>query len=229
MRWARIAAVVGVVTGLAVAAAAAAPPARAASANVAALQVALRALGLYPAAIDGISGRLTRRGIRRFQRHRRLVVDGIAGPRTRHALGRRGRPRLGSRPMRMGLRGWDVAALQFLLNARGYGPGGFDGGFGPNTRRALVRFQRAAGLAVDGVAGPVSRFCRVAPCSVCVSLSGQGELFRNRSWIVVAGRPQSRIDWEIRRSGPAALSRARRAPTRGAPSAPPPGTSSASC
>jgi murein DD-endopeptidase MepM/ murein hydrolase activator NlpD len=152
VRCARIVAVLGVSGGLALIAAA--PPAQAASANVAALQVALKALGLYPVAIDGISGRWTRRGVRRLQRRKRLVVDGIAGPRTRHKLGRRGRPRLGSRPMRVGQRGWDVAALQFLLNVRGYGPGGFDGGFGPNTRRAVVRFQRAAGLTVDGVAGP---------------------------------------------------------------------------
>lgn len=129
-------------------------PARAASANVAALQVALRALDLYPGEIDGITGPMTRKGTRRFQRRRRLAIDGIAGPRTRRALGRRGRPALGRRPMRIGRRGWDVAALQFLLNARGYGPGGYDGGFGPNTRRAVVRFQRARGLSVDGVAGP---------------------------------------------------------------------------
>jgi murein DD-endopeptidase MepM/ murein hydrolase activator NlpD len=51
------------------------------------------------------------------------------------------------------MRGWDVAALQFLLHVRGYGAGGFDGGFGANTRRAVRRFQRAAGLTVDGVAG----------------------------------------------------------------------------
>ena len=152
MRCARIVAVLGVSGGLALVAAA--PPAQAASANVAALQVALKALGLYPVAIDGISGRLTRRGVRRLQHHKRLVVDGIAGPRTRHTLGRRGRPRLGSRAMRIGQRGWDVAALQFLLNVRGYGPGGFDGGFGPSTRRAVARFQRAAALTVDGVAGP---------------------------------------------------------------------------
>jgi murein DD-endopeptidase MepM/ murein hydrolase activator NlpD len=152
VRCARIVAVLGVGGGLALAAAS--PPAQAASANVAALQVALKALHLYPAAIDGISGRFTRRGVRRLQRHKRLAVDGIAGPRTRHALGRRGRPRLGSRPMQRGRRGWDVAALQFLLHVRGYGPGGFDGGFGPNTRRAVIRFQRAAGLAADGVAGP---------------------------------------------------------------------------
>jgi peptidoglycan hydrolase-like protein with peptidoglycan-binding domain len=152
VRCARIVAVLGVGGGLALVAAA--PPAHAASANVAALQVALKALGLYPAAIDGISGQLTRGGVRRIQRHKHLAVDGIPGPRTRHALGRRGRPLLGSRPMQVGRRGWDVAALQFLLNVRGFGPGGFDGGFGPNTRRAVLRFQRAAGLAADGVAGP---------------------------------------------------------------------------
>lgn len=129
-------------------------PARAGSANVAALQVALRELGFSPGPVDGISGAWTRRALRRFQRRRRLAVDGIAGPRTRRALGPRGRPRLGSRTLRMGRRGWDVAALQFLLSSRGYGPGGFDGGFGPNTWAALRRFQSAAGLAADGVAGP---------------------------------------------------------------------------
>jgi murein DD-endopeptidase MepM/ murein hydrolase activator NlpD len=58
--------------------------------------------------------------------------------------------------MRTGQRGWDVAALQFLLSSRGYGPGGFDGGFGVKTALAVRRFQRAAGLGVDGVAGPAT-------------------------------------------------------------------------
>src|SRR5687768_13658229 len=122
-------------------------------ANVAALQVAMRALGLYQSTVDGIEGPLTRAAVRTFQRRRGLQVDGIAGPRTRRALGRRGGPRLGSRVMHRGVRGWDVAALQCLLAARGYGPGGFDGGFGPNTDAAVRRYQSAAGLAVDGVAG----------------------------------------------------------------------------
>lgn len=131
-------------------------PARAGRADVAALQVALRAMALYHGAVDGISGPWTRGAVRRFQRRERLAVDGIAGPRTRRALGRRGRPSLGSRAMRAGQRGWDVAALQFLLERRGYAPGGFDGGFGPNTAFAVKRFQSAAGLAVDGVAGPAT-------------------------------------------------------------------------
>ena len=127
--------------------------ASASSANVAALQVALKALGLYPAAVDGVKGPFTQNGVRSFQRHRGLLADGVAGPQTRGALGRRGRPRLGSRVMHSGQRGWDVAALQFLLQRRGYSPGGLDGGFGAGTRSALISFQRAAGLTADGVAG----------------------------------------------------------------------------
>jgi len=133
-----------------------AEPAHAGRADVAALQVGLRGLGLYPSTIDGVSGPWTRRGVRRLQHRKGLAVDGIAGPQTRRALGRRGAPSLGSRPMLTGRRGWDVAALQFLLSGRGFGPGGFDGGFGPNTALAVRRFQQAAGLGVDGVAGPAT-------------------------------------------------------------------------
>ena len=127
--------------------------ATASSANVAALQVALKAMGLYPVAVDGVKGPFTARGVRAFQQRHRLLVDGVAGPQTRSALGRRGRPTLGSRVMHRGQRGWDVAALQFLLARRGFQPGGFDGGFGNGTHTALVSFQRAAGLAADGLAG----------------------------------------------------------------------------
>ena len=83
----------------------------------------------------------TRRAVRRLQRRRGLTVDGRVGPRTRRALGRRGRPALGSRVMRRGQRGWDVAALQFLLRRRGCAPGTVDGGFGAGTARALRRCQ----------------------------------------------------------------------------------------
>lgn len=134
----------------------AAPAARAhsGSGEAAAAQVAMRAIGLYPLAIDGIAGPATRQAVRRFQRRHGLTVDGIAGGETRAALGRRGRPGLGSRPMRRGHTGWDVAALQFLLSTRGLGGAGLDGGFGPNTERAVRDFQSRAGLAVDGIAGP---------------------------------------------------------------------------
>ena len=137
-------------------AAGSAEPAKAGSSDVAAAQVAMSGIGLYPHPIDGISGPWTVGAVESFQRNRGLTVDGIAGRRTRRALGWRGRPDLGDRPMRRGQRGWDVAALQFLLSSRGFGPGGFDGGFGPKTTAAVRRFQASAGLEVDGVAGAVT-------------------------------------------------------------------------
>jgi peptidoglycan hydrolase-like protein with peptidoglycan-binding domain len=125
-------------------------------ADVAALQVALRARGVYAATVDGIRGPLTREGVRRFQARRGLVVDGIAGPRTRAALGWRGRPGLGARLIKAGRRGWDVAALQFLLATRGFANGPFDGELGPRGDAALRRFQAWAGLGADGLAGPAT-------------------------------------------------------------------------
>lgn len=133
-------------------------PARASAspARIAALQSALQALHLYDGYVDGIAGPLTRHGVLALQRRRGLSVDGIFGRQTRRALGWRGRPGLGSRAMRQGYRGWDVAALQFLLQRAGHGPGRADGIFGPLTRAAVLRAQEAAGIAVDGIAGPVT-------------------------------------------------------------------------
>jgi peptidase M23-like protein/putative peptidoglycan binding protein len=125
-------------------------------ARVAALQSALQGLRLYRGYVDGIKGPLTRDGIRSFQRRRGLRVDGVLGPETRRALGWRGRPGLGSRVMRLGDKGWDVAALQFLLQHAGHGAGRADGLFGPLTRAAVVRAQEAAGIGVDGLAGRVT-------------------------------------------------------------------------
>jgi murein DD-endopeptidase MepM/ murein hydrolase activator NlpD len=133
----------------------AAAPAVAGS-RAAALQVALRAEGAYRGAVDGIAGPETIGAVRRFQASRGLVADGIAGPATRRALGRRGRPSLGRRPIVRGARGWDVAALQFLLETHGFPLGPVDGILGPRGLAALLRFQAWAGLAADGVAGPAT-------------------------------------------------------------------------
>jgi murein DD-endopeptidase MepM/ murein hydrolase activator NlpD len=124
--------------------------------NAAALQVALRARGLYHETIDGIAGPATMAAVRRFQRRAHLTVDGIVGPQTRRALGRYARRRFGERMLSFGKTGWDVAALQFSLATHGFPCGTFDGGFGPRTQAALFRFQRFAGLWRDGVAGPAT-------------------------------------------------------------------------
>ena len=147
---------------------AAPPPALAAGRpSVAALQVALRAEGVYGGTVDGIFGPGSRRAVARFQLREGIGADGVPGPRTRRALGRRGRPVIGSRAIRLGMRGWDVAALQFALASHGFPSGPVDGGFGPRADRALRRFQRWAGLPVDGIAGPGTRRAlrRAAPPS----------------------------------------------------------------
>src|ERR1700712_939858 len=129
-------------------------PADASTMEIAALQSALQGLQLYSGFVDGIKGPLTRDGVRDLQRRRGLAVDGIAGPETRRALGWRGRPGLGSRVMRSGDRGWDGGGLPFLLQRDGQGAGRADALFGPLTQAAVVRAQEAAGIGVDGQAGP---------------------------------------------------------------------------
>jgi hypothetical protein len=59
-----------------------------------------------------------------------------------------------TRPLlKTGSSGEAVQDLQQLLNSLGF-PCGVDGGFGPNTRAAVERFQAAHGLRVDGKVGP---------------------------------------------------------------------------
>jgi murein DD-endopeptidase MepM/ murein hydrolase activator NlpD len=131
--------------------------------NVAALQVALRARGLYVGTIDGLGGPSTTTAVRRLQRRARIAVDGVAGPQTRRALGRYARYRFGSRLLNLGKSGWDVAALQFALATHGFPSGTFDGGFGPHTEAALRRFQRFAKLGADSVAGPATYAALLRP------------------------------------------------------------------
>jgi murein DD-endopeptidase MepM/ murein hydrolase activator NlpD len=118
--------------------------------------VALRAKGVYGDTVDGIRGPATWAGVRRLQLRHGLTVDGVVGPRTRRALGWRGRHRFGSRAIVAGAKGWDVAALQWLLATHGFASGPFDGRLGPRGEAALQRFQAWAGLGADGVAGPAT-------------------------------------------------------------------------
>jgi peptidoglycan hydrolase-like protein with peptidoglycan-binding domain len=121
------------------------------------LQVALRAHGYDTGAVDGIVGPRTAAAVRAFQRRHGIHADGLAGPQTRTKLGRLGRPLFGARTLTPGRIGWDVSVLQFLLTQRGFAPTHLNGNFGPGTERAVRRFQRAYGLAVDGIAGAATQ------------------------------------------------------------------------
>jgi len=58
--------------------------------------------------------------------------------------------------LRRGDEGPEVLLLQRALATHGFSPGALDGDFGPRTQAALTAFQRHAGLALDGRAGPLT-------------------------------------------------------------------------
>jgi LysM repeat protein len=125
--------------------------------EIAALQVSLRAKGMYFGKIDGLAGPMTAKGLRAFQRAAGLPVTGELAPRTRAALGALGRPLVARRVLVQGTYGWDVSELQFLLARAGHlRLYDVDGHFGASTKAGLLRFQRSRRLAVDGIAGPAT-------------------------------------------------------------------------
>ena len=123
-------------------------------ARIAAVQVALLHRGLYSGTIDGVDSAETQHAVLMLQRRKGLVPDGDIGPKTLAALGGHATP--GERVLRLRMKGLDVAALQFSLAWHGFPSGWFDGTFGWHTEHALRRFQRWAGLGVDGLAGPTT-------------------------------------------------------------------------
>jgi peptidoglycan hydrolase-like protein with peptidoglycan-binding domain len=135
--------------------------------SVAALQTGLARKGLYRGPVDGVLGPATRAAVRRLQRISGIAVDGVPGPRTRRALGRYGRHPIGSRVLTRGDLGWDVAALQFELAWHGFPSWTFDGVLGGRVERSLRLFQRWAGLAVDGRAGPATLAALSGPPPRC--------------------------------------------------------------
>ena len=58
------------------------------------------------------------------------------------------------RPLKLGSKGEKVREVQEALVRLGYDPGGTDGRFGDETRRAVKAFQADKGLEADGLAGP---------------------------------------------------------------------------
>lgn len=177
------------------AAAATAPAAWASSQNpqVAGLQVALRAQGLYKGPIDAVAGPETAAAVSAFQRDHGLRVTGRANGQTRRALGPLGRPLFGKRTLRRGNFGWDVAVLQFLLVRQGVSVpinAYFDG----PTLRGVRLLQRRLRLTPDGIVGSqtlatlarhkqVRRFIRVRATGYRIHVVRSGD-----SWWELAKR-----------------------------------------
>lgn len=105
-------------------------------------------------AADGIRGSATRKaGVKVWQNAMNLdygsglSVDGIVGSRTLAAMD--------GHTVRRGERQYMVTALEILLMLKGYDAGGVEspGIFGGGLEAAVRRYQKAAGLSVDGIAG----------------------------------------------------------------------------
>jgi len=123
------------------------------------LQQRLAALG-HDVTTDepGDLGDGTEAAVRAFQDARGLRVDGVVERETWSALVESGFT-LGDRLLyfrRPLLRGDDVTDLQRRLNALGFDAGREDGMLGEDTHRALMEYQRSAGLASDGICGSVT-------------------------------------------------------------------------
>ena len=119
------------------------------------LQRGLRRAGYAPGPVDGRYGPLTMAAVEQFQSNHALVVNGIVGPATRRAM--RAAPVLSLGAGEGSAHGSPaVAHLQRQLKRAGFTPGPVDGRFGPRTEHALIDFQRARHLAVDGIAGPIT-------------------------------------------------------------------------
>ncbi len=122
--------------------------------EVTTLQNRLLALGyLDYSNSTGYYGTLTKTAVTRFQQANGLIVDGITGPATQAALYSSG---VKSMVLRMGSSGEAVKALQLRLKALGYFCGTGTGYYGSVTYAAVVSFQKACGLTVDGIAGPAT-------------------------------------------------------------------------
>ena len=138
------------------------------------LQYALNLVNNAGLKVDGQFGSGTQQAVVNFQRTNGLTADGIAGPATISKIVEVRKKQLGSstntdtelgipypRPtgnpnLQNGSSGDSVKWLQYALNLVNNAGLTVDGQFGSGTKQAVINFQRAYGLDVDGIAGPAT-------------------------------------------------------------------------
>ncbi|MGJ9383987.1 peptidoglycan-binding protein [Salipaludibacillus sp. CF4.18] len=145
--------------------------------KVRSLQTRLKDLGFLSGSADGVYGPQTANAVKSLQRQAKIGVDGIFGPNTFKQLETivkkdsntttESKPTGGSSgsiensksngsnssdTLKEGSTGSNVVELQNMLRAIGHLTGRADGQFGPQTKSALVKFQKDWKLVSDGIA-----------------------------------------------------------------------------
>lgn len=132
------------------------------------VQERLQKLGYFKANVTGYFGPLTKEAIIQFQKDKGLTANGVVDSETEAALRDRKKPLPIPIPiavaqssednlLEQGGRGQAVQALQENLKASGFYSGPLNGVFDEKTAAAVMAFQKAKGLTVDGIVGPQTR------------------------------------------------------------------------
>ncbi|HZK34489.1 MAG TPA: peptidoglycan-binding protein [Bacillota bacterium] len=129
-------------------------------AGVTQLQQDLKGLGYFTYhQATGYFGGITQDAVKAYQRSKGLTADGIVGPKTRAALN------TNHTTLQFGMRGSSVVKLQDALRSQGVFHASSTGYYGKLTENAVIGYQIANRLRIDGIAGPET----------------QGSLFGNQS------------------------------------------------
>ena len=129
--------------------------------DIRAVQNRLNSLGYNAGTADGYYGNGTRTAVINFQTAKGLDADGDVGPTTWNALfntsnsGGSGYSRILKLTSPL-MYGEDIRAVQNRLNSLGYNAGTADGYYGNDTRNAVINFQTARGIDIDGEVGPTT-------------------------------------------------------------------------
>ncbi len=120
-------------------------------------QTLLSENGFDPGSQDGIYGSRTEAACKAFQRANGLTVDGICGPKTWEKIAPSGGVAYRTLKLKIPrMRGDDVKEFQWLVIRNGFDAGQVDGIYGKKAVSVCKAFQRANGLLVDGICGPVT-------------------------------------------------------------------------
>jgi N-acetylmuramoyl-L-alanine amidase len=85
--------------------------------------------------------------------------------------------------LKLGSRGSEVSRLQYTLNNKGFSPGPIDGIYGPRTRWAVINFQKACKITVDGIAGKQTQAYLYSTADSLVTSRGNSSYSTDLYWL----------------------------------------------